>query len=257
MFWYDVCDFNQTEKMGFDRNSLLQHAWAIYNSYLSPTARFNIGLPLELSEEAIRSLQLQTRKLNNTTETIDSNIFQPVMEQIVPYLHSCWLEFVKSDVNKYTSARIAPILNSKLLAGDSGDENPIIASSVRAFEKNNHKLPDPEIVIDNNTVYVKRPWVQNFLTLRSKHHLDNLKKKRELTDEEKAERARRIKQMEIERRKALRAAAKRAKLKTLSKINEESTQVSLRFSSLFYSGFCFKHGQRTTIFTSLESSFDF
>ena len=102
LFWYDVCDFNQTDKRGYDKNSLLQHAWAIYNSYLSSTARFNIGLSSEVSEEARKSLQLQSYKLNNSTQEIDSSIFQPVMELIVPYLQGAWLEFIKDDVNKYT-----------------------------------------------------------------------------------------------------------------------------------------------------------
>ena len=102
LFWYDVCDFNEADTNGYDKNSRLQHAWAIFNSYLSPTARFNIGLPIEVSEEARKSLQTQSNSNTNTTADIDINIFQPVMEQIVPYLEDSWLKFIKDDVSKYT-----------------------------------------------------------------------------------------------------------------------------------------------------------
>ena len=86
---------------GYDRNSRLQHAWAIYNSYLSSTARFNIGIPINMSEEAHKSFQIQHASPFSTTD-IDTNIFQPVMEQIVPYLQNTWLEFIRDDISKFT-----------------------------------------------------------------------------------------------------------------------------------------------------------
>ncbi len=101
LFWYDVCDFNSEEVAGYDRNSRLQHAWAIFNSYLSPTARFNIGIPISMSEEAHRSLQSQHTSPFGLLD-IDTSIFQPVMEQIVPHLQDTWVQFVKDDVSKFT-----------------------------------------------------------------------------------------------------------------------------------------------------------
>ena len=102
LFWYDVCDFNEADSIGYDKNSRLQHAWAIYNSYLSSTARFNIGLPPDVSEEARKSLQYQSTSTTSAVNDIDINIFQPVMEQIVPYLEEAWIKFIKDDVSKYT-----------------------------------------------------------------------------------------------------------------------------------------------------------
>ena len=103
LFWYDVCDFYESDAIGFDKNSRLQHAWAIYNSYLSPTARFNIGLPLDISEDARKSLKLISTSNNfNSINVIDKKLFQPVMEQIIPYLKNSWIKFIKDDVFKYT-----------------------------------------------------------------------------------------------------------------------------------------------------------
>ena len=88
--------------MGFDKNSRLQHALAIYNNYLSPTAKFNIFLSDQISEEARKSLKTPTILHSNPNGEIDTNIFQPVMEQIVPYLQDSWLRFIKDDITKYT-----------------------------------------------------------------------------------------------------------------------------------------------------------
>ena len=102
LFWYDVCDFHNTETIGYDKSSRLQHAWAIFNNYLSSTARFNIGISNEVSEEARRSLQKQTNMGGNFANDLETNIFQPVMEQIVPYLENSWLQFIKDDVLRFT-----------------------------------------------------------------------------------------------------------------------------------------------------------
>lgn len=88
-----MCDFNNNEMTGgYDRSSRIQHAWAIYNSYLSPTARFNIGIPINLPD----SLKYQN------VGDLDPGMFKAVMEQIVPYLSSTWLQYVKDDVSKFT-----------------------------------------------------------------------------------------------------------------------------------------------------------
>ena len=102
LFWYDVCDFNEAETMGFDKNSRLQHAWAIYNNYLSPTAKFSINFPDELCEEARKSLMAQTNAQYNIPTEIDAELFRPVMEKIVPYLQDSWVRFIKDDITRYT-----------------------------------------------------------------------------------------------------------------------------------------------------------
>lgn len=100
LFWYDVIDFNESYTNRSDKNSRMQHAWAIYNSYLSPTSRFNIGTPVQVIDN-IR-FKLQTLAASNINTDIDVNIFQEVTENIVPYLETPWLEYIKDDVMKYT-----------------------------------------------------------------------------------------------------------------------------------------------------------
>ncbi len=212
LFWYDVCDFHETDSLGYDKNSRLQHAWAIYNSYLSPTARFNIGLQIEVSEEARKSLQMQTSAVLNSLSDINIDIFQPIMEQIVPYLQNDWVKFLKDDVMKYTVAKLNSV-NLRSNDDDSGDEE-----QKREFLE---KMPEPDVEIENNDVYVKRTWIHQYLSNKHRSQDSNVKKKVELTEEERAKRLERLRLMEIERKKALKAAARRAKLKLLSTLEEE------------------------------------
>ncbi|CAF0814981.1 unnamed protein product [Brachionus calyciflorus] len=216
LFWYDVCDFNNSEAIGYDKNSRLQHAWAIYNNYLSSTARFNIGISNEISEEARKSLQKQSYSEENLSNEIDVNLFQPVMEQIVPYLENTWTLFIKDDVSTYTEARL-----STLIKEDENDENRLIES-----------IREPEMRIEDDQIFITRAAVIDFLINKDKPKIEEKNKKKVLTEEEKRERAQRIKQMENERKKALKAAAKRAKVNKLSVVDEEKDDVQRKKMTL-------------------------
>ncbi len=78
----------------------MQHAWAIYNSYLSPTSRFSVGSPIDTTETIRKTLQMLVS--SNANSDIDVNIFQEVTEHLITYLETPWLEFIKDDVMKYT-----------------------------------------------------------------------------------------------------------------------------------------------------------
>ena len=83
-------------------------------------------------------------------------------------------------------------------------------------------MPDPDLVIENDTIFLKRSWIQDFLASRTKNQVENIQKKVTLTDAEKAERLLQRQIMEAERKKALKAAVRRAKMKKLNQIDEES-----------------------------------
>lgn len=59
-------------------------------------------MPEVLSEAANQSLLNQQRNLSNPNVDFDSNIFQPIMELIVPELQDAWLAFIKDDILRYT-----------------------------------------------------------------------------------------------------------------------------------------------------------
>lgn len=59
-------------------------------------------MPHELSEAANESLRNQSNNLSNPNIDFDTDLFQPIMELIVPELQDAWLDFIKDDVLKYT-----------------------------------------------------------------------------------------------------------------------------------------------------------
>jgi len=206
-----VCDFYEIDAIGFDKNSRLQHAWAIYNSYLSPTARFNIGLPHDVAEEARKSLQIISNSNTfNTINAIDKKLFQPVMEQIIPYLQNSWIKFIKDDVFRYTQSRLAALLVKK--QSDRASEETTEGGEEQLESENEiqelfDKIPEPDMVIENSVIHLKRPWIQKFLDMNAQKTT-----KKVLTEEEKIERMERIRMMEIERKKALKKARQRNNL---------------------------------------------
>jgi len=232
LFWYDVCDFYEIDAIGFDKNSRLQHAWAIYNSYLSPTARFNIGLPQDVAEEARKSLQIISNSNTfNTINAIDKKLFQPVMEQIIPYLQNSWIKFIKDDVFKYTQSRLAALLVKKQSdraseeTNEGGEEQLEIENEIQELFD---KIPEPDMVIENSVIHLKRPWIQKFLDMNAQKTT-----KKVLTEEEKIERMERIRMMEIERKKALKKARQRNNLEK-QKLHEKERVCLEVFSSFFF-----------------------
>jgi len=227
LFWYDVCDFYEIDTIGFDKNSRLQHAWAIYNSYLSSTARFNIGLPHEVAEEARKSLQVISNSNSfNAINSIDKKLFQPVMEQIVPYLESSWVKFIKNDVFKYTQSRLEALLvkweSDRAGEETNREEGGTIVETENEIKELFDKIPEPDIVIENNLICLKRPWIQNFLDMTAQKV-----NKKVLTEEEKMERMERIRIMEIERKKALKKAMLRNSLEKQKMLAKERVNTKI------------------------------
>lgn len=192
LFWYDVVDFHETKLYGAHNPSRVQHAWAIYNSYLSPTARFNIDMPNEVSIE-IR------KNLSSTNKSLNDDLFQIVVDRIIPILMIPWLEFLKHDVTKYTAAKLTLLDSSHNVHDDLSDQ-----------------LPLPEIEIEKDSIFINRSWIQNLIAGQADE-----KPPSALTKEQRFERAKRRKIMEIERRKALKAARLRKQLKNRAKSVEK------------------------------------
>ena len=114
---------------------------------------------------------------------------------------------------------------------DDGDENDEEGEGAKIFDN----MPDPDLVIENDTIILKRTWIQEFLANRTKNQVKNIQKKIILTDAEKAERLLQRQKMEAERKKALKAAVRRAKMKKLNNIDEEGgdAAVSLKLFVFF------------------------
>ena len=100
-------------------------------------------------------------------------------------------------------------------------------------------LPEPEVRIENSQIRLTRPWLQDLIDVLKggRSAADKKGKKLPLTEAQRAERRRRALEMEIERRKALRAAQRRARLARKLAQDGSADQVNNPFSSSFYSIF--------------------
>lgn len=85
-------------------------------------------------------------------------------------------------------------------------------------------LPEPDLLIENSQIIIRRPKIIELILNAGKPKPDTPKVKKILTEDEKRERAMRLKQIEFERKKALKAAARRAKLNKLSALEEEKLE---------------------------------
>jgi hypothetical protein len=101
------------------------------------------------------------------------------------------------------------------------------------------KIPPPDIEIDDKAIYVTRAWVHRYLMGKPDTAMSMIKPKPVLTPEQKAARAKRLKIMEIERRKAIRAAKLRVKMRKYGTPSyEELMQIPEVVSSKFFF-FCY------------------
>ena len=128
----------------------------------------------------------------------------------MPYLEEAWVKFIKDDVFKYTKSRFSALVVGRGgLAEEQGEgvENESEDELRDLFDK----IPEPDLEVEGASVWLRRPWIGNFLALSS----GNKVARRELTEEERLERQERMRAMEMERRKALKRAKKRRELEKL------------------------------------------
>lgn len=95
-------------------------------------------------------------------------------------------------------------------------------------------LPDPHFQVDQGKIHVTRPWVNDIIMTATNRGIDlsKLKKKAVLSEEQRAERRRRRLEMEMERKKALRAAQRRlrlAKKMAADALNGESGEQKVKY----------------------------
>ena len=114
---------------------------------------------------------------------------------------------------KCLRSRIAMYLLNKKEDPDVEDEREFL-----------EKMPEPEADIENENIYIRRTFLQNYFLSEPKElgTSNETIRKKSLSEEEKNQRQEKLKQMETVRKKALKAALKRAKQKRLSALDEEN-----------------------------------
>lgn len=186
LFWEDVTEYGSTEDHSSDRLLRLCHAWNIYNKYLSEDSPHRIILP----EKEMRRLQASLEKARDFME---SSVFDNAKVLAVEKLEKAWIRYLKEDLKMFLDCRVKP-----------GGESP--PSTAEAIDIT---VTEYDVIIER-----PRPWVRRHPASTSSERARRLNRALIHADEndlakraqKKAEALARRKEMERERRKAIRAA---------------------------------------------------
>ncbi|XP_067682061.1 regulator of G-protein signaling 22-like isoform X1 [Haliotis asinina] len=208
LFWEDVTEYGATEDKSADRLLRLQHAWAIFNKFLAHDSPYYVGLPDSIRDRIHQSL-LEAR------DFVEASIYDSAKYQAVDRLEKAWIRFLKEDLKTFLDCRVRP----------DADSPPSTADAI-------------EITVTDTEVVIKRPrpWVRRLQPLRvpgstASERARRLQRALTLAEDidferralNKKLRIERRKEMEKERKKAVKAAyarQKEAKLKKGSKSGE-------------------------------------
>ncbi|XP_052275180.1 uncharacterized protein LOC127874696 isoform X4 [Dreissena polymorpha] len=184
LFWQDVTEYGAAEDRAADRMLRLCNAWAIYNRYIADDSDFNI----DVSPSDRNKIH---KCLTSANDFVDSVVFDPAKQHACDRLEDGWVQYLKEDLKIFLDCRVRP-----------GGPTPPTTAAI-------------EIVVTNDEVIIQRPrpW-QRKLGTADLEQAKGLGLSLEDMDEEqraiiRAKRREARKEMERERRKAIRAAYKR------------------------------------------------
>ncbi|XP_060552397.1 LOW QUALITY PROTEIN: uncharacterized protein LOC132713733, partial [Ruditapes philippinarum] len=186
LFWQDVTEYGAAEDRAADRLLRMCNAWAIYNRFISDDSQFNI----EISANERNAIH---NALMSAKDFVDSRVFNCAKQHSCERLEEAWIRYLKEDLKIFLDCHVR-------LGGPSPPGTAAI-----------------EIILTNDEVLIRRPrpWQKKIGTTESERarrakpgiSLEDM-------DEEelaalRAKRREARKEMERERRKAVKAAYKR------------------------------------------------
>ncbi|CAF1206547.1 unnamed protein product, partial [Didymodactylos carnosus] len=223
LFCYDVDDFHYSDLD--DKVLEGQHALSIINTYLGNSAK----LPLN---EYLPNIDIKTMITCIKTHEFDKLFFETLYKQALLLLKDAWLRCLRDDIDRLTTAYYLPDQDRNTSSEDEAEDDE--EDEVMQPEKtvyNHHsakkikesrlnavsrlKSPNTEMNVTNDVIYVKRPWVERYLSSATSERQQRLIKAIDfsMTDEERqrirVERLERVKKIETARKKALKAAKQR------------------------------------------------
>ncbi|KAL4237950.1 hypothetical protein ACF0H5_002660 [Mactra antiquata] len=184
LFWQDVTEYGAAEDRAADRLLRMCNAWAIYNRYISDDSDFNID---------VSSTERNTvhNALMSASDFVESSVFNNTKQHACDVLQEAWIRYLKEDLKIFLDSRIKP-----------GGPTPPGTGAI-------------EIILTNDEVLIRRPrpWLKKMASTESERAKKMKPSFEDMTDEERAamlaKRRDARKEMERERKKAIRAAYKR------------------------------------------------
>ncbi|CAF1078355.1 unnamed protein product [Adineta steineri] len=211
LFCYDVDDFRYSNLD--DKILESQHGLSILNTYFGNSAKLSL-------DQFMPDIQI-----NRWVETFhqlkfDKLSFEPLFKRALLILKDTWLRCIKEDVDSFTVAYYIPASPLQIAYESEEEEKEIndvdgneqrSGSSVSKRRLQRICSPATQIQISDETIYIKRPWLDRFLSSATRKRQAELRM--ELTEEERerlrAERLERLRIRELNRKKALKAARER------------------------------------------------
>ncbi|XP_053375384.1 uncharacterized protein LOC123527871 isoform X6 [Mercenaria mercenaria] len=206
LFWQDVTEYGAAEDRAADRMLRMCNAWAIFNRYISDDSEFNI----EISVDERNTIH---KALMSASDFVDSSVFNSAKQHSCDKLEEAWIRYLKEDLKIFLDCHIRP-----------GGPSPPGTAAI-------------EIILTNDEVLIRRPrpWQKKMGTTeseRARRAKPGLSLE-DMDEEElaalRAKRREARKEMERERRKAVKAAYKRlrdSKRKPEDKKEGSSTEES-------------------------------
>ncbi|CAL1527617.1 unnamed protein product [Lymnaea stagnalis] len=205
LFWEDVTEFGSTEDRSSDRLLRLCHAWSIFHKYLAEDSPHRIELPEKETKHLHHSLE-------RARDFMEASIFDHAKVLAVENLEKAWVRFLKEDLKTYLDCRVKP----------GKDSPPSTAEAI-------------EITVTEYDIVIKRPrpWIRRIPGSTASERARRLNKAllmaEDMDDTKKAKRLaearERRKEMERERRKAIRAAYARLRASKEQKLNDSSSNL--------------------------------
>jgi hypothetical protein len=225
LFCYDVDDFRYSDIE--DKILGSQHGLSILNTYFGNSAK----LSLDNFMPDIR--------INKWIETFhqykfDKLTFEPLFKRALLILKDAWLRCLKEDIDRFTTSYYLPSPTPSQSIPESEEEDEEAEEEEEAQQlqlqqqqqsqlqvlpspKQRIRSSDTQIKVSNDMIYIQRPWLKRFIPSAPSERQERLLEAFEnaMTDDERqrlrAERLERLRKIEENRKKALKAARQRQK----------------------------------------------
>lgn len=188
LFWQSVTEYGAAEDRSADRLLRLCHAWTIYNNHIAPNCFHPLGFSPDEQDEI-------HRQLLNATDFIEASIFNNAKQYAMNRLQQAWIRYLKEDLKGFLDAHVLA----------RGLSPPPTADVI-------------DITVLNDQLIISRPdpWVKRVATTDSEKARRIQNALADDIDSEKRAELRmlarlRRKDMERERRKAIRNAYRRVR----------------------------------------------
>ncbi|UJR27743.1 hypothetical protein I4U23_009018 [Adineta vaga] len=221
LFCYDVDDFRYSNLD--DKILESQHGLSILNTYFGNSAKLSL-------DQFMPDIQINRWIDTFHQRKFDKLTFEPLLKRALLILKQAWLRCLKEDVDSFTLAYYITTSPSSIHESDEekdqeeinddddDDDDEVAENEEELFSVLSRKrirricTPETEIQISDDTIFIKRPWLDRFLSSATRRR-QRAGQEKELTEEERerlrAERLERLRRIEINRKKALKAARER------------------------------------------------